>query len=552
MIIRYFYSFILLVLITNQLYSQNNNTSVSIPASQLIIDGNNYNINPGDTIRLSAGIKEYLRISNFHGDSLHYIVFINDSGSVIIQNNSHPFGILIVNSSYFKFTGTGVDTVKYGFKILKTQANMNGFNISGKTTNYEIDHFEIANTGFAGIMAKTDPVCDLSANYGYFTQYQTSIHDNYLHDIGGEGLYIGHSFFGGYQTNCNGQADTLYPHELKGVRIFNNYLENCHWDGIQIGCATEDCEIYGNIITKYGLDSLNSQNSGIQISGGTTGKCYNNLISNGSGNGINVFGLGNNLIFNNIILNAGKNYYANDPTQIVNGIFCDDRTTISGLPFMFMNNTIINPKTDGIRFYSTQSNNNKFFNNIIIHPGSLGSYSVNDQSYIFLSNGVNANLSNNYFAPDMININFKDSSSGNFKLTAISPALDAGMDVSSYGINFDFDNIPRPSSFGYDIGAYEYVPENFIQESNYMNEIHVFPNPNQGIFNISFPYLNLSDNFILKIINPLGQIIFEHNLNKKAIHTINISKLAVNGLYTIFIQSEKYCIYKKIIINKPN
>jgi hypothetical protein len=118
--IRIFYSFILLVLITNQLYSQNNTTSVSIPASQLIIDGNNYNINPGDTIRLSSGIKEYLRISNFHGDSLHYIVFINDSGSVIIQNNSHPFGILIVNSSYFKFTGTGVDTIKYGFKILKT------------------------------------------------------------------------------------------------------------------------------------------------------------------------------------------------------------------------------------------------------------------------------------------------------------------------------------------------------------------------------------------------------------------------------------------------
>jgi hypothetical protein len=539
-------------LITNQLYSQNNTTSVSIPASQLIIDGNNYNINPGDTIRLSSGIKEYLRISNFHGDSLHYIVFINDSGSVIIQNNSHPFGILIVNSSYFKFTGTGVDTIKYGFKILKTQANMNGLNISGKTTNYEIDHFEIANTGFAGIMAKTDPVCDLSTNYGYFTQYQTSIHDNYLHDIGGEGFYIGHSYFGGYQTNCNGQADTLYPHELKGVRIFNNYLENCHWDGIQLGCATEDCEIYGNIVTNYGLDSINGQNSGIQISGGTTGKCYNNLISNGSGNGINVFGLGNNLIFNNIILNAGKNYFVNNPTQIVNGIFCDDRTTISGLPFMFMNNTIINPKTDGIRFYSTQSNNNKFFNNIIIHPGSLGNYSNINQSYIFLSNGVNASLSNNYFAPDMININFKDSLSANFKLTAISPALDAGIDVSPYGINFDFDNIPRPSSFGYDIGAYEYVPEIFIQESNNMDEIHIFPNPNEGIFTISFPYMNLSGNFKLKIINPLGKIITEHDFNSKAIQTINISKLAVSGLYTILIQSEKHLIYKKIIINKPN
>ena len=85
-----------------------------------------------------------------------------------------------------------------------------------------------------------------------------------------------------------------------------------------------------------------------------------------------------------------------------------------------------------------------------------------------------------------------------------------------------------------------------------MDEIHIFPNPNEGIFTISFPYMNLSGNFKLKIINPLGKIITEHDFNSKAIQTINISKLAVSGLYTILIQSEKHLIYKKIIINKPN
>ncbi len=539
----------MLLIIANQLFSQNCNCNITIPLSQSVVDANNYNIQPGDTICFEAGNREFIKIANFHGDSINQIVFINCQGSVIVKNNAYPFGIFVSNCSYFKITGSGSDSVQYGFKILETKAYTNGLSIGEKSTNFEIDHFEIANTGFAGIIAKSDPLCDLSTNFGHFTQYQTIIHDNYLHNIGGEGMYIGHSFYSGYSTVCDSISDTLYPHEIKGLRIYNNYLENCHWDGIQVGCATEDCEIYGNKIINYGSDLYNSQNSGIQIGGGTTGKCFNNFIANGSGNGISVFGLGNNLIFNNIILNAGRNYFPSDPSKKTYGIFCDDRTTISGSPFNFINNTIINPKTDGIRFYSLLSNNNKFYNNIIINPGSFGNYSSLNQSYIYLNPGVNASLSNNYFDLDMHNLNFIDTLNYNFKLTEFSPAKDAGIDVSNMGIVFDFDFYPRPYSNAFDIGAYEYYPGNLVKhEIINSNEIIISPNPNKGFFQLRFISDILNEDCKIVISNQLGEIIFHKDFNSDETQSIDISKITKSGIYFIILHSENYHSIKKLII----
>ncbi|MEI6433460.1 MAG: right-handed parallel beta-helix repeat-containing protein [Bacteroidota bacterium] len=446
--------------IPNLISAQPCSCNHTITNQQLAVNANSLNILPGDTICIQAGTRDYLYLINFHGDSLHYLVFINCGGAVIVQNNFNPFGIKIANSSFFRFTGSGVNSIKYGIRVLGTTVNSNGVSLDEKSTNFEVDHLEVANTGFAGIMSKTDPVCDLSSNRGFFTQYHTVFHDNYIHNNGGEGFYIGHSSYNGFLTNCNGQPDTLYPHEIKGLRVYNNIVENSHLDGIQIGCATEDCEIYGNTVTGYGASAIAAQNSGIQLGGGTTGKCYNNFLSGGTGTAIMVFGTGNNIIFNNIIYNIGLTFFPDDPTKRVHGIFVDDRTTIPGRYFNLVNNTIVNVKTDGIRFSSLLSANNKINNNLIIHPGSLGSYSVPALSYIYLSSGVNVVQSNNYTNPFMTNVHFRDTLAGNFRLRADSPARDMGTDVSLMGINFDFDNLFRPYTSLFDIGGYEYHPEN--------------------------------------------------------------------------------------------
>ena len=84
------------------------------------------------------------------------------------------------------------------------------------------------------------------------------------------------------------------------------------------------------------MANVNDQNYGLLIGGGTTGKCYNNLVMNGSGNGINVLGIGNNILYNNVIVNAGNNVVNNPNNKFA--VFFDDRGTIAGSTFHFINN----------------------------------------------------------------------------------------------------------------------------------------------------------------------------------------------------------------------
>lgn len=497
------------------LYAQECNCNHTITLQQNYIDGAKMNIQPGDTVCIESGARTSLKLINFHGSADRYIVFRNCGGAVEVRNNTLNYGISIENSSYFRFTGTGNKLNPYGFRILGTKSGASGLSVGNLSTNFEIDHIEIANTGFAGIFSKTDPVCDLSKNRGNFTQYQSFYHDNYIHNTAGEGMYIGHSFYSGVTTTCGGDTVVLYPCELKGVRVYNNVVDSAGWDGIQVGCATEDCEIYGNRVTNYGVAGISAQHTGIQVGGGTTGKCYNNKIMNGSGTGIAVFGIGNNDIYNNIVVNAGYNYYPNDSTIRIYGIYCDDRETIPGSSFNFYNNTIINSKSDGIRFTSIASRSNRFYNNIIIHPGSLLSYrKIPKQSpYINVGakNGVDAIISNNYFYKDASQILFADTLNYDYHLTRNSPAVDAGIDLSNYGINIDHDFLTRPLGNGFDIGAYEFQPYKAIHISAEQTNADA---TNLNVLPGDTVYLDAGAKRSLRLVNfhgsPLDPIIFKN------------------------------------------
>lgn len=448
------------------------NSAHLVPLNMETVNGVTLGIQPGDTIYILAGLRSLLYFKDIHGDSLHPIIIINKGGAVLVENNNRQYGIRVAHSYHFRFTGTGVDTILYGIRIMQSALNCNGLSLDDMSTNFEVDHFEIANTGFAGINSKTQPTCDCSANRGNFTQYHVSFHHNYIHDTGGEAMYIGHSYYTGYPTTCNGVPTVLYPHDIIGMRIFRNIIENTYLDGIQVGCVVEDCEIFDNTVKNYGTGLIDAQNAGIQVGGGTTGKCYNNYIANGSGIGINVFGTGNNLVYNNLIINAGLNYFPGDSTKYVHGIFCSDKSTVPGRFFSFINNTIVNVKTDGIRFKSVLSANNEIRNNIIIHPGSYGWYSNPSYCYINLMTTIPVTLSNNYTSRYSKNLNFRDTVNFNFRIRLNSPAKDAGTDVSVMGITYDKDSLFRPYSVAFDIGAFEYHPENIWMggKSNQWND----------------------------------------------------------------------------------
>jgi len=520
--------------------AHNNSSKHLIASSQLSIDASKMNIQPGDTVCIEAGLRKMLLISNIHGTAENYIVFQNCGGEVIIQNKDLSYGVCIDNSSYFRFTGTGVDSINYGIRILETMVGGSmGIKVGNKSTNYEIDHIEIANVGFAGIMAKTDPKSDLSTNRNTFTQYQSIFHDNYIHNTGGEGMYIGHSFYNGMLFTVDGKEITLFPCALKGVRVYNNRIDSTGWDGIQVGCATEDCEIFGNSVTNYGLSDESSQQSGIQINSGTTGKCYNNYIAEGTGNGMTIFGLGNNDIYNNIIHDAG-----------FSGIFLDDRGTIPESSFNFFNNTIVSPKADGIRFYSVISKNNKFHNNIIINPGSIITYSKYSKQTPYINVGakigIDAIISNNFMDTNLDRIQFEDVSNNNFKLMSTSPAIEAGLDLSIYGVASDFEFKARPIGRNYDLGAYQRVSTTETRlNTNPITNFKVYPNPCNGKFEIAREGTEAVD---VTIHNIEGKVIQTTKTTNNKNLKFDLSDLGLNGKYFVTISDKNGLSTRAIII----
>jgi len=402
-----------------------------ITANEHQIDGKARNIKPGDVIGIEAGTRtRALLFTNIVGEAGKPVIIVNKGGKAIIKPGGN-YGIKFENSKHFRITGTGDAKTTYGIEVDGGHISVT---MEKLTTNFEVDHLEIHNSGFAGLMAKTDPSCDEATWRDNFTMRDLNIHHNYVHHVKGEGFYIGNSFYNnGRQLSCG----SIMPHSIENVKLHNNRTEYTGCEGIQVGCVIKGAEVYNNKVSYFGQDPFAAaQNNGIQIGEGTGGKLYNNIVSNGPGNGLIILGLGDNVIYNNVVINPGTN-----------GVFCDERYT-PGPGFTFINNTIINPGNDGMRLYSELVSYNKVFNNIIVMSGN--------GKFLNTRSGLKLEESNNIMTKNIAELKFKSPSQNDYSLTAGSPAIDKGMNVGSYGISFDFNNTSRPAGNGYDIGAYEF------------------------------------------------------------------------------------------------
>jgi hypothetical protein len=403
------------------------------------VDGSKLGIKPGAVICIE-GNKTWgnFVFKNIRGTASAPITIKSCGGTANLVGTGKPFGIRTETSSFFKITG---GSSGYGIRV--NGGNL-GVTLDVMTTNVEMDHVEVYNTGFAGIMAKTDPGCDLLAVRGKFIMKDVRLHDNYVHDTGAEGFYVGcSSWIDGFARSCG----RLYPHEMQGTKIYNNLVRNTGWDGIQVGSAPTGVEVYSNRVENYGTKNSQNQANGIQFGDGAPGKCYNNFIKGGKGNGLIILGNGKNLVHDNVIVNAG-----------LDGIFCDDRVTGEG--FVFTNNTIIRPAQNGIRLYADQVTANKIQNNIIIAPGNYSKLvypRTSQDSYIYLlSKYVKVTIANNFHSQDINAPKFAAYSSDNYALTTSSSvALNKGASVSSYSIPVDYALKSRVKGTSVDIGAFE-------------------------------------------------------------------------------------------------
>lgn len=405
----------------------------TVPLNVVTVDGDALGVQPGDVIGIVAGERTRLVFVNIEGEPGNPVIIANMGGKVRVGNDHFSEAIRIANSRYFELRGDGDPAHHYGIEVFRAGGGQ-GVDATDLSTNYELCFLEIHHTGYAGIMSKTDPRCDNSANQGVFFQHDVRIHDNYVHDTHGEGLYIGNSFHElGQPLSCGRK----FPHDVIGLRVYNNIVERTGRDGIQVGSATSDCEIYNNFVRGSGLRLESIHGSNLQIGEGTTGKCYNNTLIDCFSNGIAMFGLGNNTVFNNVIVNSGRQ-----------GIFNDDRAdTIPGTFVRIFNNTVVDAAESGFKTSNTVCTLD-VRNNIFI---ASGAYPFIDWQGI---TGYTA--SNNVTQSTTAGLSFINTAAHDYRIGAGSGALNAGANLAALGVTTDREGLARPAGAAYDLGASEY------------------------------------------------------------------------------------------------
>lgn len=333
-----------------------------------MIDGQQLGIRPGDVICLQSNrVYDRLTFRNIVGTEEAPVIIRNCGGKAIIYSEN-AFGVKFQNSQHIAIFGDG-STDPYGITITTEK----GFYLTMEqfTTDFEISQVEIkGNTpngtgtraGFAGIAAKTSPYqdCDRFQDPARtdWVMRNIKIHNNYIHDTGGEGLYVGHGFYKGrIEKKCDDNVKR-FSHSIQGVRIYENVIENVGYDGIQLKNADADVKVFNNTIKNYGTRNEPAHNEGLFIGEGTTGEFYGNIVHTGSGNGCQIQGLGNLDIHDNLFINnKGNGIYASHGKyveRLANGYF------------NINNNTIINPGDIGLVFYNNDGGKKTFKNNLII------------------------------------------------------------------------------------------------------------------------------------------------------------------------------------------
>lgn len=451
-----------------------------------------------DTIFLATdsitGKRGALKIKNLIGNSSNPIVITNMPGDTfILDADSFYYALSFENAHHFILTGNHTGD-QYTFQV--TGGTGTAVSLGEFCSDFTIRNIEIYGVPGSGIKAKTFTYCGRPDTRfypsdsiypdpsGIYVMQNVNIQENYIHDVGEEGMYIGESFYPKREDVCG----YLYSHEIHSILIENNKVENTGWDGIQVGCATINCTIRKNEVLNYGTDRHAWHANGFQIGHGTTGTCSNNWVEYGFGHGILMNGTGANKIYNNVLLQIGKNYTEGSPCDLANpnnanSATCSDQEDFESKAivirnpdssfyatsktdgYWIVNNTILGVKSGAIEFAvdSSVTIGSKINNNLLSDYNFLHS----DELAIEVAETAVANYCNNYIENDADQVGFSNTAYNTDSLGyGIGKLTDVSLVSSSLAINsgttlaavdsVDYRDSVRTQLGRIDIGAFEY------------------------------------------------------------------------------------------------
>ncbi len=261
----------------------------------------------GDTLYIPGGsYTTGFSIGDIGGGPGCPIIVAPKDQPVVITNNGF-FSLADRDTAvmcYVKFDGTLLRSKGYPYGWIVDNSNLPTASVTriGMVVNWA-HHIEISgvsiNHAELGMMYKINAKPYSQGQFDKFLLRGVKIHDNYIRRTNAEGMYIGHTGISGVEVGNS----TTYgpPPRMDSVEIYNNIVDSTKLDGIQLSNSLKGCKIYNNLVRRYGVANQSSHKSGI-LSGGNIEavRIYNNMVVNGTGSSILVFGFGNSQVFHNV------------------------------------------------------------------------------------------------------------------------------------------------------------------------------------------------------------------------------------------------------------
>lgn len=432
------------------------------------------NIAPGDTLFVDASnsignnifSRTQLQIRDLAGSKTNPILIKNKPGKIIQitqTNASTTYGLTFQACSNILVSGKeGNTSLNLKVKNITNSSSM-GITFDRNTKNVELAFCEIANIGAQAIQFKSAEPYNGSntiTDTAYCRQYVKigglgvgKFHDNYIHNIGAEAIYIGstaynendgtpisinQTFANSLPTNnlifYSKNSWRFLPHFIDTILVYNNITDSTGWDGIQVAMAKYH-RVYNNKVSNFGLKKDYNQMFGIIIGGPCMGEVYNNIINTGNGSAIQCFGI-QNRFFNNLIIKPNLN--SKESTWwAINAIYFNDKIctpqtlsrmgiSLSQTQFDAYHNTIImHPNDSGraimfMQNYALQTKG-KCYNNLAVRdpfPNTLNTSVLTLPNPLFIANPQQSIFSNNgnFTSTDLQTVGFINPNTNNYDL----------------------------------------------------------------------------------------------------------------------------------------
>lgn len=309
-----------------------------------------------DRLYIPAGHYSFIRIGNLPERSAESpLIITNTGGQVRVGGLGHYYMLVVGGGSHWILTGrydpeseTGnVDFPghrgghfassqdSYGIMVDDdfVAGSVSGLAV-GNATDFEIEYVEIKEVGFAGMLLKTD-------NNGDATMENVRLHDNYIHDTGSEGLYIG-------STQAQPQ------HQIRDWTISNNRILRTGTEAIQLGQLAGVTQVYNNVFGPAAIDwraaFQNYQDNNFQI-GLREGhlQVHDNIFIGSAGSMISFFAA--QVTGDSSVDNVGATFTNNYFTGMRNLGMYVNNVALDNMTYRFENNVFANYRYDRDQVY---------------------------------------------------------------------------------------------------------------------------------------------------------------------------------------------------------